>query len=53
MAPLAEGQKFNLDSKAEKKKSVVFVKLTDSALRSFEEYLKQRVSTVMSPSAPF
>ena len=44
MAVLVEGQKFGLSSKSEKSKSVVYVKLTDSSLRSLEEYLKHRVS---------
>ena len=41
---LVEGQKFGLSSKSETCKSVVYVKLTDSALRSLEDYLKHRVS---------
>jgi len=39
---LVEGQKFGLSSKSETSKSVVYVKLTDSALRSLEDYLKHR-----------
>merc|ERR1711962_449323 len=42
MALLLEGQKFGLSSKSDNSKSVVLVKLTDSALRSLEEYLKHR-----------
>lgn len=42
MAVLLEGQKFGLNSKSETSKSVVYVKLTDSALRSLEDYLKHR-----------
>jgi len=42
MALLIEGQKFGLSSKSDNSKSVVYVKLTDSALRSLEEYLKHR-----------
>jgi len=42
MAVLVEGQKFGLSSKSEKSKSVVFVKLTDSSLKSLEDYLKHR-----------
>ena len=44
MAVLVEGQKFGLSSKSDTCKSVVYVKLTDSALRSLEDYLKHRVS---------
>ena len=43
MAVLVEGQKFALSSKSQTSKSVVYVKLTDSALRSLEEYLKNKV----------
>jgi len=42
MAVLVEGQKFGLSSKSDTCKSVVYVKLTDSALRSLEDYLKHR-----------
>jgi len=42
MAVLVEGQKYGLSSKSEKSKSVVYVKLTDSSLRSLEDYLKHR-----------
>jgi len=42
MAVLVEGQKFGLSSKSEKSKSVVYVKLTDSSLKSLEDYLKHR-----------
>lgn len=42
MAVLVEGQKFGLSSKSETSKSVVYVKLTDSALKSLEDYLKHR-----------
>lgn len=42
MALLLDGQKFSLSSKSDTSKSVVLVKLTDSALRSLEEYLKHR-----------
>ena len=46
MAVLADGQKFALSSisKSQTNKSVLYVKLTDSALRSLEEYLKNKVS---------
>ena len=40
MAVLTDGQKFGLSSKSQTNKSVLYVKLTDSALRSLEEYLK-------------
>ena len=43
MAVLVEGQKFALSSKSQTSKSVVYVKLTDSALRSLEDYLKNKV----------
>ena len=44
MAVLVEGQEFALSSKSQTSKSVVYVKLTDSALRSLEDYLKNKVS---------
>lgn len=44
MAVLVEGQKFGLSSKSEPSKSVVYVKLTDSALKSLEDYLKHRAA---------
>ena len=47
MAVLLEGQKFGLSSKSQTSKSVVYVKLTDSALRSLEEYLKQKVRIII------
>jgi len=50
MAVLVEGQKFGLSSKSETCKSVVYVKLTDSALRSLEDYLKHRA--VLEKSGP-
>ena len=48
MAVLADGQKFALSSisKSQTNKSVLYVKLTDSALRSLEEYLKNKVSVL-------
>ena len=46
MAVLTDGQKFGLSSKSQTKKSVICVKLTDSALRSLEEYLKNKVSEI-------
>jgi len=42
MAVLLEGQKLPIASKPDAGKSVVFVKLTDSAFRSLEEYIKHR-----------
>ena len=49
MAVLLEGQKLPIASKADSGKSVVFVKLTDSALRSLEEYFKHRVNYLRLP----
>ena len=46
MAVLTDGQKFGLSSKSQTNKSVLYVKLTDSALRSLEEYLKNKVSQI-------
>ena len=50
MAVLVEGQTLPLSSKTEPGKSVVYVKLTDSALRSLEEYLRLKVSFFYSIS---
>ena len=49
MAVLGDGQKFGLSSisKSQTNKSVLYVKLTDSALRSLEEYLKNKVSEII------
>ena len=47
MAVLVEGQKFALSSKSQTSKSVVYVKLTDSALRSLEDYLKNKVRILL------
>lgn len=44
MALLLEGARLGLPGKVDQAKSVVFVKLTDSALRGLEEYLRHRVS---------
>ena len=49
MAVLLEGQKLPIASKPDAGKSVVFVKLTDSALRSLEEYFKHRVNCPNHP----
>ena len=49
MAVLVEGQKLPIASKPDAGKSVVFVKLTDSALRSLEEYFKHRVNCPNHP----
>lgn len=45
MAALVEGQKYGLSAqdKINSNKSLVFVKLTDSALRSIEEFVKLKV----------
>lgn len=42
MALLLEGARLGLQPKVDQAKSVVFVKLTDSALRGLEEYLRHR-----------
>jgi len=52
MAVLVEGQKFGLSSKSDTCKSVVYVKLTDSALRSLEDYLKHRAVLEKSGTGP-
>ena len=46
MAALVEGQQYGLSAqdKINCNKSLVFVKLTDSALRSIEEFFKLKVS---------
>ncbi|CAN8005395.1 unnamed protein product [Ixodes hexagonus] len=46
MAALVEGSQYGLSSQGNysKNKTLIFVKLTDSALRSIEEYLKYKVS---------
>ena len=46
MAVLTDGQKYGLSSQSQTNKSVICVKLTDSALRSLEEYLKNKVSYI-------
>ena len=53
MAVLVEGQKFALSSKSQTSKSVVYVKLTDSALRSLEDYLKNKVRSFFSSNRQF
>ena len=50
MAVLVDGQKFGLSSKSQTNKSVLYVKLTDSALRSLEEYLKNKVRPILKKS---
>lgn len=47
MAALVEGSEYGLSSleSTSANKSVVYVKLTDSALRAFEEFQKIKVST--------
>lgn len=48
MAALVEGQQFSLSSKGQlnDKKTRIFVKLTDSALKAIEDYLSIRVSEI-------
>jgi hypothetical protein len=46
MAVLVEGQTLPLSSKSDARISVVYVKLTDSALRSLEEHLRLKVSYI-------
>lgn len=47
MATLVSGQQYGLSSQANSssQKSLVFVKLTDTALRAIEEYTRNKVST--------
>ena len=52
MAVLLEGQKLPIASKADAGKSVVFVKLTDLALRSLEEFIKHRADKNGSCGGP-
>lgn len=46
MAALVEGQQYGLSAqdKINCNKSLIFVKLTDSALRSIDEFVKSKVS---------
>ncbi|XP_013789953.1 RNA polymerase II elongation factor ELL-like [Limulus polyphemus] len=55
MAALVEGQQYGLSSQGSNSsnKSLIFVKLTDSGLRSIEEYLKNRGSTPKKPTIQF
>ncbi|XP_076336799.1 RNA polymerase II elongation factor ELL2-like [Tachypleus tridentatus] len=55
MAALVEGQQYGLSSQGSNSsnKSLIFVKLTDSGLRSIEEYLKNRGSTPQKPTIQF
>jgi len=55
MAVLADGQKFGLSSKSQTNRSVIYVKLTDSALKSIEDYLKNKavVDSRQGPSLQF
>ncbi|CAL1299420.1 unnamed protein product [Larinioides sclopetarius] len=55
MAALVEGQQYGLSAqdKINCTKSLVFVKLTDSALRSIEEYVKNRGDTISRPTIQF
>lgn len=47
MAALVAGVQYGLSSQlnSNENKSIIFVKLTDSALKAIEDYLKNRVST--------
>lgn len=49
MAALVAGVQYGLTSQEHfnENKSLIFVKLTDSAFRAIEEYLKNRVSTIL------
>ncbi|KAG8200366.1 hypothetical protein JTE90_028547 [Oedothorax gibbosus] len=55
MAALVEGQQYGLSAqdKINCTKSVVFVKLTDSALRSIEEYVKNKGDANSRPTIQF
>ncbi|XP_076355611.1 suppressor of Triplolethal [Tachypleus tridentatus] len=55
MATLVEGQQYGLSSQGNifNNKSLIFVKLTDSALRSIEDYLKSRDYTPNQPTIQF
>ncbi|GFU11193.1 RNA polymerase II elongation factor ELL2 [Nephila pilipes] len=55
MAALVEGQQYGLSAqdKINCTKSLVFVKLTDSALRSIEEYVKNKGDAVSRPTIQF
>ncbi|XP_035230097.1 RNA polymerase II elongation factor ELL-like [Stegodyphus dumicola] len=55
MAALLEGQQYGLSAqdKINSNKSLVFVKLTDSALRSIEEYVKNKGDTISRPTIQF
>lgn len=55
MAVLGDGQKFGLSSKSQTNRSVIYVKLTDSALKSIEDYLKNKavVDSRQGPSLQF
>ncbi|XP_015903505.1 RNA polymerase II elongation factor ELL2 [Parasteatoda tepidariorum] len=55
MAALIEGQQYGLSAqdKINSNKSIVFVKLTDSALRSIEEYVKNKGGAGNKPTIQF
>ncbi|KAL1431109.1 hypothetical protein MTO96_014500 [Rhipicephalus appendiculatus] len=55
MAALVEGSQYGLSSQGNysKNKTLIFVKLTDSALRSIEEYLKYKGGCTQKPSIQF
>ena len=44
MAELVEGQRYGLSSNTESDKTIIHLKLTDSALKTLEEYAKQKAS---------
>lgn len=44
MAELVEGQRYGLSSNTEGDKTIIHLKLTDSALKTLEEYAKQKAS---------
>lgn len=49
MAALCPGVQYGLSSQQNfsENKDLIFVKLTDSALRAIEEYIKNQVSTIL------
>ncbi|XP_054721001.1 RNA polymerase II elongation factor ELL2-like [Uloborus diversus] len=55
MAALLEGQQYGLSAqdKINSNKTLVFVKLTDSALRSIEEFVKKKGNAVSRPTIQF
>ncbi|XP_013781597.1 RNA polymerase II elongation factor ELL-like [Limulus polyphemus] len=55
MAALVEGQQYGLFSQGSysNSNSLIFVKLTDSALKSIEDYLKNKGSSLQKPTVQF